>query len=92
MVERSFNGDESITNAMNMGMKSTISSLVHSGYLSKTQADEFLDTHVCMMVTNDNIWSRIIKYVGIMFSKDTDNEYQFSCLVVKVAHEKDRQE
>lgn len=62
MILRSIEGDANINHAMTSAMQATLDALVANKSLTAKEARNFADTHVIIMVTNDDVFSRIRKW------------------------------
>ena len=62
MIIRSISGDAEINHAMTLAMHATLDALVADKSLTHKEAIAFADTHVIIMVTNDDVFSRIRKW------------------------------
>jgi hypothetical protein len=63
MIVRSISGSD-IDHALTTAMFATLDALVDEGLLSKEQATEFADSHICIPMTDIPVWSRIKKWMG----------------------------
>jgi hypothetical protein len=82
MISRSIS-DEEIDFAFTLAMQNTVSSLVDEGLLDKAKAIEYLDTHVCISVTDAKIWWKIRKWLGMAEDPKSSRP-----VIFKIAHKK----
>jgi hypothetical protein len=74
MIIRSIEGNDNISRVMNQAMGATVNALYQEKLLTREQANNFLDTHACLMVNEDGPWARIKKFLnwkqeeGMMYS------------------------
>jgi hypothetical protein len=64
MICRSLQDGE-IDFAFTLAMQNTVLCLVDEGLMEKEAAIEFLDSHVCLSVTDEKIWWKIRKWLGM---------------------------
>lgn len=63
MVVRSFNGDDAINENLTNAMYATLDRLVAENIITKDQAEQFKDTHLCMLVATNGGFKQWVKRI-----------------------------
>lgn len=63
MVVRSFNGDDAINENLTNAMYATLDRLVAENIITKDQAEQFKDTHLCMLVAANGGFKQWVKRI-----------------------------
>lgn len=73
-VVNTFSGDQEINTLLGRAMNATIHAMHKEGIITEQQADEFLDTHVCLLVNPKiPLWERVARRLG--FKSETNTVY-----------------
>lgn len=70
MVIQSIQGTDEINKSLTNSMLATLDALVKEKCITEETAKEFAATHVCLMVDNSTIWSRLWATIGFPTDKD----------------------
>ena len=81
MSDISISGKDNIAHVMELGMHSTLQSLVHDGLLTDEQADEFIKDKVCVVIDDHTVWKRIRKFIGF---SDEESKDHIRCVLMRV--------
>ena len=79
MIIRTISGED-INEALTAAMQATLLALVSEDLLDNEVATKFGNSHICISVTNDRIWQRIRKWLGLEKDKDV-----FRAVVFKIS-------